>query len=183
MTRSLLALAAASLMGCGVASVSPIVTDAGLSFDPRLLGTWRDAKESAVITAAGAGSYDVLYTDGDGKTGRFRGRLGRLGSHRVLDLQPDDPMPTASDVYKSLLLRAHGMVILDSIGEVLQFRLVGSDSLKAYLKKRPHAVPHTIVANSVLLTGSSVSTRRFLAAFVRRPGVLSELNVFQRGEP
>jgi hypothetical protein len=176
-------IAVAILMGCGVASVSPIVTDADLVYEPSLVGTWQGAKESAVITAASANSYNVLFTDEDGKTGRFSGRLGRLGAYRVLDLQPDDPIPAASDVYKSLLLRAHGIVIVDSIGDVTQFRLVETDSLKAYLKKRPQAVPHTMVGDAVLLTASSVQARRFLTAFVRRRGVLDKPYVWRRSVP
>lgn len=185
MSYRYLFIAAAALMGCGVASVSPIVTDANAAYDPRLLGTWvdGDGKDSAVITAGRANTYNVLFTEEDGKTGRFSGRLGRLGPYRVFDLQPDDPIPTASDTYKSLLLRAHGIVVVDSIGDVVAFRLIGADSLRAYLKARPRSVAHTIVGGAVLLTPSSAEARRFLMAFVGRRGVLGERNVFRRRVP
>jgi len=75
---------------CGVGSVSPIVTDATVVSEPRLEGTWRRESESAVITPSGNG-YDILYTDDDGKTGRFHARVGRLGSYRMLDVQPEEP--------------------------------------------------------------------------------------------
>ena len=180
MNRCFLAVAVASVMGCGVASVSPIITDSNSINDPALLGTWRGAKESAVITARGANGYHVLYTEDGGKTGEFHGRMGRLGSSRVLDLQPVDPMPAASDTYKSLLLRAHGMVIIDSVGKVIQFRILEPDSLKAYLKKHPRAVSHTMVENAVLLTGSTVEIGRFLATYMQRSAVLDERNVWRR---
>lgn len=185
MTLRYFVIAAIALMECGVASVSPIVTDTDAAYDARLLGTWLDGdgKDSAVITSGRADTYNVVFTEGDGKTGRFSGRLGRLGPYRVFELQPEEPIPAASDTYKSLLLRAHGIVVVDSIGEVVVFRLLGADSLRAYLKARPRSVPHTIVGNAVLLTSSSAEARRFLTAFVGRPGGLSEREVFRRRVP
>jgi hypothetical protein len=151
--------------------------------DPALVGTWRGTKESAVITTGTPTGYHVLYTDNDGKTGEFDARMGRLGSSRVLDLQPVDPIPAANDVYKSLLLRAHGIVIIDSIGKVIQFHILEPDSLKAYLRRHPHALSHTMVGKSVLLTGSSIEIDRFLATYIRRAAALDELNVWQREVP
>jgi hypothetical protein len=169
-----------SLSACGVASVAPIVTNADAYFDARLTGTWADSagKESAHIEKAGDG-YVIEYRDDEGKTGRFGARLGRLGQLRVLDVQPDDPAPGASGLYKSLLVRAHGLVVVDSIGVALVFRIVDGDSLKAFLKREPRAVPHT-TDNGILLTGSSGEIRRFLASFVVRPGVLGEQQVWPR---
>lgn len=175
--------AVVSVLGCGVASVSPLVTNADVVEEPRLAGTWHVPKESVVFTATGPGSFDLVYTDGDGKIGRFNARFGRLGSYRVLDLQPSDPLPTASDAYKSLLLRAHGIIIIDSVGDVIQSRMLDGDSLKAYLKRHPHAVEHVLVENAVLLTASSVKARRFLLAFVRKAGVLGKPDVWRRGVP
>jgi hypothetical protein len=60
---------------------------------------------------------------------------------------------------------------------------VETDSLKAYLKKRPQAVPHTMVGDGVLLTASSVEARRFLTAFVGRRGVLDKPTVWRRSVP
>jgi hypothetical protein len=169
------------LSGCGVASVHPIVTDADLVNEPRLVGSWQDAeaREWVTITSTGASSYRVVYTDDSGETGEFNGRLGRLGLHRVLDLEPVDPAPNANDIYKSLLLRAHGIVIIDSVGTTLQFRIVQADSLKPYLERNAHAVAHTMLGAHVLLTAPSADVRRFLQEFIGRPGV-TETNKWRR---
>ena len=181
-----LVIAAVGVMGCGIASVSPIVTDADAAYDSRLVGTWvhGNGKDSAAITAGSANTYGVVFTDEDGKTGRFAGRLGRLGPYRVLDLRPEDPIPEASDTYKSLLLLAHAIVVVDSIGDIVAIRLLEPDSLRAYPKARPRSVPHTIIGSSVLLTSSSSEeVRRFLTAFVGRRGALGEREVFRRRLP
>lgn len=85
--------------------------------------------------------------------------------------------------FGSLLLRAHGIVVVDSIGDVVAFRLIEADSLTAYLKARPRSVAHNLVGDAVLLTPSSAEARRFLMAFVGRRGVLGERNVFRRRVP
>ena len=172
-----------AISACGVASVSPFVTSADAVSEPRLIGSWQDQKgrESAVITAASEkGSYSIVYTDEDAKVGRFDARLGRIGTMMILDVQPVDPLPSANDVYRSLLLRTHGVVIIDSITNVLAFRLVSGDSLKPYLRAHPELLDHTLVDNSVLFTASSEDSRRFLTEFLRRPGALEEGEIWRR---
>lgn len=175
--------AAVSMLGCGVASVSPLVTNADLVNEPRLAGTWRGPKESVVLTAIGPSTFDAVYTDEDGKIGHFEARFGRLGSYRVLDLQPNDPLPKASDAYKSLLVRAHGLIVVDSVGDVIRFRMIEGDSLKAYLKRRPQAVEHVINDDGVVLTASSTKARQFLLVFVQRAGVLTKAEEWRRVVP
>lgn len=173
------------LFGCGLASISPIVTDADLVDEPRLAGTWYDdvEKDSAVITTTGRGTFDVVYTEKNGQVGRFHGRLGRLGPYRVFDLQPQEAMPAASDTYRSLVLRAHGVIVMDSIGRTMYFRMVNGDSLKAHLQRHPTETSHALVGQSVLLTASSPEVRRFLLAFLVRAGALGEPNVWRRRVP
>lgn len=175
-------IAVGCLTGCGVASVSPFVTEADRVAEPRLIGSWQDSsgRESAIIVAAPANDYRVTYTDGDGKSGEFKGRLGAMGPYRVLDLEPVDPIPDASDVYKSLVLHAHGVVIIDSVGIGLQFRIVRADSLREYLRRSPGVVAHTMIGERVLLTAPSPELRHFFQGFLARPGVLDAPEVWRR---
>lgn len=186
-SRHLFGLLALALTGCGVGSVSPLFSDADVTYDPRLVGTWRDsaAKESAVIAAADADAYTVTYTDSDGKTGRFRARLGTLGRFRVLELQPDKIPLEMSDAYKNLLLRLYAPLIIDSIGVELRFRLVEPDSLKAHLARQPRVIAHVVRREDelVVLTAPTASVRLFLATFLERRGVLSESEAGWRRVP
>lgn len=183
--RCLFVLLLIGLTGCGVASVSPAVTDADVAYDPRLLGTWQDSArtESAVITAAPQRGYNLLYTDSDKKTGRFHARLGVLDRYRVLDVQPVDPSPGATDVYKSLLLRAHGVLFIDSIGALVRFRELKGDSVSRYIDRNPRAITHTKVDDAILLTAPSPELRQFLIQLARRPGMLGDPTVWRRKAP
>jgi hypothetical protein len=172
----------AAMSACGVASVSPVVTDADVVDEPALAGGWRDDKDKdeVAITAEGPGRFRLRHVEKDGKAGEYHARLGRLGPHRVLDLQPVEPLPAASDNYRSLLLRAHGMLFVGHVGDSLPIRMIVAESLAAHLKRHPRAVAHTVIGKTVLLTGSSGDSRRFIAAFVQRPGVLGPWEAFVR---
>jgi hypothetical protein len=173
-------LAALSLTACGVGSVAPLVTDADLVDEPKLVGLWTSPKEAVEVTSPSPGNFHLIYTDENGKVGRFSGKYGRLGAFRVLDLWPDDPSPASSDTYKSLILRAHGAVFIKSVGDSLSFQILEPDSLKSYLRQKPRDVAHTLVDGAVLLTGSSSESREFLSSFAGRPGVLGEMNFWRR---
>jgi hypothetical protein len=178
-------LLATVLCGCGVGSVNPVVPDADAISDNRIIGTWQDErrKETATISVQADKKYRVVYTDEDGKVGRFIGMLGNVGAFQVLDLQPEEPVPAASDAQRSLLLRAHGVVVIASTGNVLKSRLLLKDSLVAHLNRPPTHTAHLTIANSVLLTASSTEVRRWLADILSRPGVLDEAGVWRRVSP
>lgn len=173
------------ITGCGVGSVQPLHQDAELLFDPQLVGTWEDStgKESAALTADGARGYRLEYRDSDGKTGRFRARLGQLGSRRVLDVQPEDAPHELSDVYRGLLLPLHGFVFLEVQGQALNFAVLEADTLRRYLERNPTAVPHIALKDGILLTAPSSELRRFLAGYLARRGVLGEAAVWRRRGP
>jgi hypothetical protein len=173
-------LVAAGTSGCGAASVSPIVTDADVIDEPQLEGSWTGLKDSAVFTATGIGKFDIVHTDEHGRLGHYAARYGRLGPYRVLDLQPADPSPASNDEFKSLIVRAHGVIFIDSIGDSIKFRIIEPDTLKSYVATRRREIPHILTEGTLLLTGSSAESRRFLTSFARRRGALSEQNVWAR---
>lgn len=162
--------------GCGIGSVSPILLATDQQFDPRLVGSWSGGAdhESALISGDASKGYTIVYTDADGKGGRFEGRLGRLGRYRVLDVRPAELQLDANDAYKSLLLPLHAAVFIDSLGSTVQFRLLDPDSLKQYLERAPDAVAHAIVDDAIVLTAPTAALRRFLVDYVRRKGVLGD---------
>jgi len=180
------ALATASicigLTGCGIASVSPIVPQAAARMDSRLLGTWTDSagEESAVITEDSSHSYLIVYTDDNGKTGRYGGRLGHIGRYDVLDLSPYDEAAGATDLSRDLVVAVHTAAFIDSIGPVVRFAFLSDDSVKAMLRRDPTAVPHVNSEDRLLLSGSTAEVQRFLARLLQRKGVLAEQNLWRR---
>ncbi|MEX2153975.1 MAG: hypothetical protein WD825_11600 [Gemmatimonadaceae bacterium] len=177
-TLLLLVVLAGAMTAC-TASVLPVVAEGDALRDDRLVGSWVAPEgELATVTAASGLTYDVQYVE-KGKPGRFTGRLGRVGAHLVLDLSPADPAPEANDLYRTMLIRTHGILVMDSIGAILGTRMLKPDSLKAYLERLPNAVQHVIVEDWLVLTSSSADTRRFLADYLGRPGVLDEAMVWK----
>jgi hypothetical protein len=170
----------AFVSACGVAYVSPMVTDEALINEPALAGTWRGYGDQVVIASVGPGQFTLRHVEKDGRVGEYHARLGRLGPHRVLDLQPVDPIPAANDTYRSLLLRAHGLLFIGTVGDSLPIRMIAAESLAVHLKRHPRAVAHTMIGKTVLLTASSGDSRRFMTAFVQRPGVLGAWEAFVR---
>ncbi len=183
--HALIVLVAVGIAGCGVGSVSPLVSDADIQYDSKLVGTWQDssASESVVIAAVSPDRYSLVYTDSKGKVGRFRGVLGQVKSLRVLDLEPEALPLEANEVYKSLLLPLHGAVFIDSIDPELRFRILDADSLKHYLQRQPRAITHVIRDDAVVLTAQTTDLQRFLVGYVRRAGALTGPNVWARRSP
>jgi hypothetical protein len=178
-------LATVGLGACGVGAVSEIVPEDESRFDARLLGAWvtEDGRESATITGDSASGYEILYRDTDGKENPLEARLGTIGGFAVLDVRPAEVTLAQGDIYTSLLLRLHAPLVIDSVGRILRFRLLESDSLEQFLEREPGAVPHTLIEHEVVLTARTPELRRFLAAFLRRPGVLGEPATWMRPDP
>jgi hypothetical protein len=170
---------------CGYGSINPTVSEADATFEPRLIGSWQntDGKEAADIARDGATGYVVTYREGPGKAGRFRARLGRIGTFRALDLVPIEMPEGWSDLYKDLLLPLHVPIILDSIGETLQFHFIDGDSIRSFLARRPGEAAHILRDNAIVLTGPTEEVQRLLGALIPGPGVLTEPNVWRRRQP
>jgi hypothetical protein len=190
-TRSLVwfvaAVAVCMLSAC-FSSVSPFVSAADVAYDARLVGTWSDSegKQSAVIVRDGDG-YNISYTESDGKVGRFHGVLGRLGTRQVLDVFPEDLPRDKSDVYLSLLVKTHGIIILETAETQLTIRALDVEAIKKLLKERPSLVDHIVIPNrfepkgeDVVLTASTADVRKFLSEIIDRPGVLEEPESWRR---
>lgn len=178
--RPLLAAAAFCLSACGVASISPIVPPDEAEFDAALLGRWRDAEstEFAVVSGDSADGYSITLVDEDGGTGRFKGRLGRLGGLRILDVWPTQlDLSRDGAVYESLVLRLHSFVVLDRVtSEEVVYRMIEPDSLEALLEKEPLAVAHTLVSegDGPVITASTADARRFFERLLRQRGAMTD---------
>lgn len=174
------------LTGCTVmGSVAPIVSESDALFDQRLVGTWAasDGSEAAAFTRDSASGYEIVYTDDQGKVGRFEGRLGRVGGRLVLDMSPVTMELDVADVYGAFLLPLHTPIFIDSIGETLVWRVPEPDSLKALFGRSPRVAAHELRGDLIVLTAGSPEVRRVVADVARRPGFLSEAETWMRRRP
>jgi hypothetical protein len=175
----LLTVLCASTSAC-VSSVQPYVTEQSARFAPELIGTWTDtaATERAVITRAGPRAYTVVYTENGGDTKRFLGRLGRVGTHHLLDLQIAQSEKSSDDSSGT-----HLAVVLDTVGPRIAVAVLEPDTLKRYLQLNPGAVAHRLTKDEVIFTASSADLAKFLATYLKRPGVLGDRALWVRQSP
>jgi hypothetical protein len=167
---------------CGYGSINPAFVPSEAHYESRLSGTWQnsDSTEHASIIRSDDGGYLITYSEKEGKTARFRASLGVIGGHTALDLVPVDDISDRPDVYKSLLLPLHGIVIIESVGESIRFRLLEPDAMKRFLADEPDAAGHVMQEGTLVLTGSTAELGTFFERLLARDDVLGEENVWHR---
>lgn len=186
MRRLLLSLCSIPLAACGVASISPIVDWSDREFEPALVGSWQntEGKDVALISGDADSDYRITYIDEDGDTARFDARLGWLGAHRVLDIEPSAAaLGEHSAYFETLILRLHSFVVIDQVTATeLRFRTVNPDSLREMLDREPGVVAHRSGRGEEgpVLTARTPEVRRFFTDFISRPSVLSDTVRFRR---
>ena len=179
--RTALLASVTMAVGC-MGMVHPPYTDADLTFDPELVGTWVDTTDTAegwsiqVITHED-GAYVLVMTDEYGQSGRFIGHQFRLGQNVFMDIVPE-PLHSPLDAYEDYFLPLRTLLLMKRDGPRLEVHSLNIDSLRQYLETHPSAVTYTVVNHvgeeDILLTALTNRLRLFLADYVRRPGIWNE---------
>ena len=168
-------------VGC-VGMVHAPYTDADLTFDHELVGTWVDTAlgGSFQMIAREDGAYVLVWTDEDGRSDRFIGHEFQLGQNVLLDIVPE-PLHSPLEGYRDHFLPLHTLLLIKRDGPRLGVRTLQIDSLRQYLETHPSAVTYTVVNHvgdeDILLTALTNRLRLFLADYVRRPGIWDEEEV------
>ena len=175
--RTALLASATMAVGC-MGMVHAPYTDADLTFDPELVGTWADSALalSVQVFTHEDGAYVLVMTDDDGRSGRFIGQQFRLGQNVFMDIVPES-LQGPLEIYQGFLpLRT--LLLMKRDGPRLEVRSLNIDSLRQYLETHPSAVTYTVVNHigdeDILLTAPTNRLRLFLADYVRRPGIWDE---------
>ncbi len=181
---ALLVVVGSGLAGCIPTSINPLYTGKDLLFDPALLGVWSntgDSKETWAFEKAGETEYKFIYTEDDGKAGRFEAHLLKLGNAEFLDLFPDesgiDEM-NRSGFYKIHLLRTHSFLKVSRSGPALQMTPLDLKWLREFLAKNPKAIQHHQIGEGdeaqIVLTASTPELRKFVEKLLRTDGAFGE---------
>lgn len=171
---SLLTLMFLLISGGCVPSLQPFYTNKDVIFEPSLLATWTDSKETWDFKKDSERGYKLAYTDDDGKQGEFMVHLFRVEGKNFLDLFPEKPDLRANDFYKNHLLRLHTLLLVLQIEPTLRITTVDPEWLKKFLGKNPAAVRHEKVADELVFTASSEELQQFLLTHLKTEGALSE---------
>ena len=182
---ALVMIALCGVIGCIPTSINPLYTEQDLVFDPALIGVWRgdgDAKETWAFEKAGDKAYKFVYTEEDGKIGRFEAHLLKLGNTLFLDLFPDESGIEDMDrsgFYKVHLLRTHSFLKVTRIEPALQLAPLDLKWLREFLGKNPKAIRHHKIGEGdeaqIVLTDSTPELRQFVEKHLKTEGAFGDL--------
>jgi len=161
--RSILAFVVISVIAliasaCLVVSLQPAYDDSSLTWDPTLVGTWKnDEDETALdIEAAEWHSYKVvLHSAHD--TFTLTGHLTQVGDRTLLDLMPQAGVDSAA-----LLLPVHAVFRVEHAADGLTIAALDYDQLRQRVLKGD--LPNAVIdeRKNVVLTGDTSQFRAWL---------------------
>jgi hypothetical protein len=159
------------LAGC-VVSTDAVVPASEATLDPRILGSWAeiDGSDRALVSRGAANSYAIAYSDGKGRTGRFEGRLGRLGTRTVLDVWPAPVKHAIPEPYGDVLLPGHVLLALEIATDRLTVSTLDPDSMGAALRAGSVRLAYDTSGDRLVLRAPTPELRAALHSFATRPG-------------
>jgi len=177
LTMLVVALLLVPTVGC-VWSLHPLYTQEDAVFEPGLVGVWASTEAMAIVKAAGDKSYGITYVDtSEDSSGKYRGRLVRLGDTLFLDLVPEgDELRQAES---SGLLATHLFFRLTLQEDTVRVEMVEDELLESVGtgQLRHEKLPDRYLT---LLTASSSEIRAWLQQHAQNPQLYSDTLELQR---
>ncbi len=151
------------LVGC-IPSLNPVYLPEDLVTDPRVVGTWRQPADKAtwVFTEREGKSYGLLYTDNQGRQGRFVAHLAKIEGELFLDLFPEEFNGRANSVYTFHYVPIHTIYLVREIGTSLELAAIDLQWLENELGKEPASIQSSTVSGRHLITASTKEVREFV---------------------
>ncbi|MHC4403992.1 MAG: hypothetical protein ACYTG0_30405 [Planctomycetota bacterium] len=173
-------LSVAVLAGC-VPCLRAIYTDRDLVFDPGLVGLWKqaDGKGTWQFAKAEGKSYELVFTDQQGRRGEFSAHLVNIDQSRLVDLYPRK-RPPENPFYAFHFRPVHTFLRVDRIGPELCMSAMSPKWLDEHLKANAGAVRHERTGNDVLLTASTEDLQSFLAKHVNTEAAWAALPTMKK---
>jgi hypothetical protein len=162
-------------------SLNPAYTESELTFDPALVGVWKQPESNATweVKKGGDKSYTVVYTDMDGHQGRFIGHLAKVDEMLLLDLLPEDMAAPESAFYKLHIVPTHSVYLVRRTTPHLEVAAIDYKWLEEYLTENPTVLPHVTFDGRKIITASTTE----LQNFVRRHATAFKVSVTMFREP
>jgi hypothetical protein len=170
------------LGGCLTATLHPPYTNENIMYDPALVGVWIEAESGEVLRFAESDgkSYSLIYIDDNGKAGRFRAFLFKIGDKVFLDFSPVKPTGDWNDVYKEHLLPLHSFMLVEQIEPDLKLALLEMNKLEELLAAEPNIIANEKLDGSVILTAPTEELVKFISDHVIPNNLFGEAAVFTR---
>jgi hypothetical protein len=165
MKRSAIIAAVALVVAAGCLPLAqPVYHEADLVFDPAVLGRWQQQDSNATwnFSRSEGKEYELVYTDNDGRSGRFIAHVAEFGGVRVLDLFPVKEEVAANEFYKFHLMPIHTAYLMRKTDSGMELAGFDLNWLKEYLTSNPSALEHTSFDGQLLITASTDEVQAFI---------------------
>jgi hypothetical protein len=164
-TKFIFALLASLLFigGC-LPSLNAVFTDENLVFDPSVVGVWTQpgAKAKWDFAQRDARSYTLVYTDNEGREGRFIAHLAKIEGNLFLDLYPEKIETGASPFFDLHLTPMHTIYLVRQTTPGLQMASIDFAWLDTFLAEHPDAIQHAVFNGRTLITAPTKDVQAFV---------------------
>ena len=152
------------LAGC-VPSLNPVYRLEDLVFDSSVVGTWVQTGEKArwEFLKRDDKSYSLLYTDNEGRKGKFIAHLANIEGSLFLDLFPEESEMEANSFYQFHLVPIHTIYLVRQTKPGLELAAIDYKWLEEELAKQPATVQSSTFNGRKLITAPTDDVRAFVA--------------------
>ncbi|MEJ2649037.1 MAG: hypothetical protein P8016_11595, partial [Sedimentisphaerales bacterium] len=116
--------------------------------------------------------YNFEFTDEQGRKGLFVANLFSVGETDFLDVypaqlpwEPGDPNKIEFFYNTFLMIPAHSIMKVDSIGKEFKARLTETDKLKDLLDENPGVIRYKAIEGRIILSASTEELRTFITKY------------------
>ncbi len=170
-----------TVAGCYVQSIRPLYSDAIVTFDPDLVGTWvseEDEEFSFTLEDTARGMYTLISNE-SGATARFQGVLVSLEGVEFMDILPEEP-DNENGFYKDHLLRVHNILRVDRSVDTLRVADFDAEWLSTMTDSGEIEIDHVPLDGAVLLTATTPALQSFVRKYAHTPEAFSDPVVLVR---
>lgn len=170
-------LAVAGVAGCVVPCLQPLFGEKDAIFEPALLGSWRNAKdtngETFTFTRVEAkDEYRILDRHPNGRQATLTAMLGKVGDRRYLCAALDyDALPETG---RWFAFPPHLLIFrVEQTAPELKLTMLNFEACKKLLKAKPDAIAHVMLKPTgekeesaiPVLTGSTAELQQFIKQY------------------
>jgi hypothetical protein len=169
-------LAVAGIAGCVVPCLQPLFEAKDAIFEPALLGSWRNAKDSnnnretfTFTRVEAKNEYRILDRQADGRQATLTAWLGKIGGRQYLCAALDyDALPETG---RWFAFPPHLLIFrVEQTAPELKLTMLGFEACKKLLTAKPDAIAHVMLKPTgekeesavPILTGSTAELQRFI---------------------
>jgi len=169
---------AAALVGGCVPSLHPLYTNEELVFEPALVGKWLEKVSSGTwqFEKQKEKEYLLIYTDNEGKSGKFTAHLLKIGETMYLDLFPQASEVETNQFYIWHFQPVHTFMKIRQITPTLQMAPVDPKWLDQLLLKSPELLAHERIDERLILTAPTEKLQQFFRKHADAEGMFGDFS-------